>query len=465
MKEISTGIIPVFPSFYKVKDAPSEPDLKAICIFAAIGFFLDQDTYWKDEKVMRPGTITSLDDHGCLINSASRFEWYYQPRQISFEQALAEFTSLFEHIVKDQVQDSPVILPLSGGLDSRSQALALLRLRNEVSSYSYSFSGGYPESKIARKVAEVCKFPFKEFQIPAGYLWQELDELAQINKCFSEFTHPRQMAVLPELKNMHGIFSLGHWGDVLFDKGAPEDLTEKDEVSHLLKGVVKKSGMELAVSLWEAWGLEGRFEVYIKERISDLLSAIKIENSSARIRAFKSMYWAPRWTSTNLAIFASANPVSLPYYDDRMCEFICEIPEAYLANRRLQLAYIKQHKDLGKITWEAHKPFNLNNYPFNKVPYNLPYRVISKVQRESAALVGKKYIQRNWELQFLGSKNEQNLLNYLYEDSFKEFIPPTIVKEFYKKFKEEDGVQFSHSVSTLLTLSVWNKKFNHGTAN
>ena len=465
MREVKTDIIPVNQTICKIKDAESKVDLKAICVFAATGFFLDQDTYWQDQKVLRPGSTNKISKEGFLEESLSHFNWYYKPRQISFDKALKEFSNLFEGIIKDQVQNSRVILPLSGGLDSRSQALALLRLGNEVSSYSYSFSGGYPESNIARKVAEVCKFPFKEFQIPAGYLWQEINELAEINKCYSEFTHPRQMAVLPDLKKMQGIFSLGHWGDVLFDRGAPENLEEKDKVAYLLKAVVKKGGRDLASSLWKFWDLAGSFEDYLEERIAALLAEIEIKNPSARIRAFKSLYWAPRWTSTNLSIFEKAHPISLPYYDDRMCKFICGIPEAYLADRRLQLAYINQHKRLAKITWEAHKPFNLKNYKYNNAPYNILFRILSKIQRESAALVGKKYIQRNWELQFFGDRNEESLKGYLFNNSFNEFIPRSLINEFYKKFKEEDGVQFSHPISTLLTLSVWNKKFNHGTAN
>jgi len=462
MKEIKTSIIPVFPDFFKIDNSKHEPDLKAICIFAATGFFLEQDTYWRDEKVLSPGSINRLNDKGGLENSSSWFEWNYNPRELSFKQALEEFTYLFEEIIKDQVKNSPVILPLSGGLDSRSQALALLRNSNEVNSYSYSFTGGYPESKIAREIAKVCGFPFKEFFIPNGYLWNDIQELAEINKCYSEFTHPRQMAVLSEFKKMDGIFSLGHWGDVLFDRGAPPNLKEGDQVSYLLKSVVKKSGMDLADTLWKLWELEGTFEEYLRDRFSTLLSAFDISNTSAKIRAFKSQYWAPRWTSTNLSIFNEAQPISLPYYDDRMCEFICTIPEKYLADRAIQIAYIKQHDQLSRITWEAHKPFNLHTYKKNRVPFNLPYRIYKKLQRESSALMGEKFIQRNWELQFLGDENEENLLSYLFDESFNQFIPRSLVKNFYNRFLNENRVQYSHSVSTLLTLALWNQNYNDG---
>ena len=58
-----------------------------------------------------------------------------------------------------------------------------------------------------------------------SYLWDKMSELASINQCYSEFTHPRQMAVIEEIAQLGNNFSLGHWGDVLFDSGGyPEKL-------------------------------------------------------------------------------------------------------------------------------------------------------------------------------------------------------------------------------------------------
>src|SRR5690606_38601732 len=101
-----------------------------------------------------------------------------------------------------------------------------------------------------------------------------------------------------------------------------------------------------------------------------------------------------------------------PYYDNRLCEFICSVPEKYLAGRQIQIEYLKmRNPDLAKISWQSHKPFNLYNYHLNKMPYNLPYRVVDKMKR---TLNAKKYIQRNWELQFLGDQNEKHLKKWLF---------------------------------------------------
>jgi hypothetical protein len=237
--------------------------------------------------------------------------------------------------------------------------------------------------------------------------------------------------------------------------GVPDDLTNEEQVEVLLKKVIKKGGLELANALWSSWDLEGDFETYLKNRITSLLTALNIPNSAnAQIRAFKSLYWAPRWTSTNLSVFESVKPISLPYYDNRMCAFICTVPEKYLAGRQIQIAYLKMRMPaLAKITWQDHRPFNLYNYGMNRVPYNLPYRILQKLKR---TLSSEKLIQRNWELQFVGTENERHLRRYLFQnEKMNAIIPQSISSDFYQKFQTENGIYYSHSISMLLALSLF----------
>ncbi|WP_230401575.1 asparagine synthase-related protein [Hanstruepera ponticola] len=460
MEVIKTDILPNCHVIAKV-DQPNTLNLKALCIFAATGFFMDDDTYWKNEVCLRPAHKHQLDEHGILKSSKPWFEWHYSPNELTFEQTLEAYIALLTQITKEQLGDNPVILPLSGGLDSRSQAMVLKDFDNPVHAYSYRFLNGYPEHHIAKKIADVCGFSFEAFQIPKGYLWHCIDDLAHINKCYSEFTHPRQMAVLPQLKQMKGVFSLGHWGDVLFDKGAPEGSTHVEILPLLLKKMLKPGGLEFANALWKAWGLDGDFKSYFIGRIEIALSKINIENVSAKIRAFKTTQWAHRWTTNNLSVFEAANPITLPYYDNRMSQFICTVPEAFLANRRLQIAHLKQDKALSNITWQAQRPYSINNFDYNKTPYNLPYRVMNKLQRSLQAATGKPYIQRNFELQFLGVENDKALSMHLFDDMLSDFIPQEVTHTFYNLFKEKDVVYYSHPVSMLLTFALWQKHFNN----
>lgn len=459
LTSIKSSIIPSNHEFAKLQQ-PHELHLEAICLFTATGFFMDADTYWKDVWCLLPGHQHELDSDGYLIKSTPWFNWHYTPNDLSFEATSEAYTSLLKQITQEKVGNQPVILPLSGGLDSRSLALVLQQLGNSVQAFSYSFSGGFPEHLIAEKVAKVCGFEFKSFKIPKGYLWDCIDDLAIINGCYSEFTHPRQMAVLPQLKQMEGLFCLGHWGDVLFDSGAPEGTTEDAMVDVLLKKMLKPGGLELAIALWQAWGLKGDFKDYLISRIETALEKIKIDHIGAKLRAFKTSQWAHRWTTTNCNVFAAAHPIGLPYYDDRMCQFICTVPEAFLANRRLQIAHLKQHQALANITWQDHRPFNINNYHYNKAPYNLPYRIFNKLQRVFFNTLGNPYIQRNWELQFIGQENDQQLQHYIMDGLFAGLVPQEITKHFYQQFSQHNPVYYSHSVSMLLTLAKWNQQFN-----
>ena len=93
----------------------------------------------------------------------------------------------------------------------------------------------------------------------------------------------------------------------------------------ILKGkILKTGGYELACDLWECWGMEESFDSYINDRLDNLYSKINIENPSARLRAFKSLYWVPRWSSVNLSLFQELGELLLPYYDDEMCKFLNE---------------------------------------------------------------------------------------------------------------------------------------------
>lgn len=442
---------PIIPSVQNFYEIPGERkyDYEAICCFAAAGFFLDNETYYTNLKVQRPATI--LEDG---IES-TYFKWNYNPRDISFKQAVEEFADLFEIITREEVDTKRVILPLSGGLDSRSQAAALKGYEN-VHTYSYKFLNSFNESGYGKEIAKQMGWDFDDITIPKGYLWDRIDDLSKINRCYSDFVNPRQMSIVERFPTMGDIFYLGHWGDVLFDDmGIAGNASMEDQIKHMYKKILKKGGLELGRRLWEYWQLDGNFEEYLYERIKRLMASIDIDDANARIRAFKSLNWAPRWTSVNLGVFAKYHPLALPYYDDRMCEFICTIPEKYLAGRRIQIEYIKMKApELAEIPWQTFDPCNLYNYQnYNSIQYQLVvnYR---RLIRKSKELIGQICTTRNWEIQYLGKGNEEKLKqNLLYPN---DLVPQEISIEYYQKFMEgnhRQKVWYSHPLSMLLTMS------------
>ena len=441
--------------------ANAELDFKAICVFTAIGFFLDDDTYWTHKKILQPASKSTIENNK-LVKSESYFKWHYSPRNISFNEALDEFTTLFETIISEQTKGQKVILPLSGGLDSRTQAVALARIGADVNCYSYEFANGYPETTIAKKIAEICGFDFQSFTINKGYLWNVLDGLADLNKCYSDFTSPRQMAIIGEFSEMGDVFSLGHWGDVLFDSYNVDELSHEEQVQFLTRKLLKRGGLQFATDLWNSWDLNGDFKTYFDNRISDLLSTIKIDNTNARLRAFKSKYWAPRWTSVNLSIFESVKPIALPYYDNRMCEFICTIPEAFLKDRQLQIEYIKsRNPELAKLVWQDKRPYNLNNYKTPNMAKTYSYRILNKLNRTSSKVIGKPYVQRNWELNFLGATNKKKLKSVFEYSEIDTLVSAKIINKCIRDFYSKNPLENAHALNILLVLAKCASLYKH----
>lgn len=450
MSEIITEVIPTYQQFYS-QEGTKEIDFKAICIFAALGFFLESDTYFTNKKVLQPGSIYQLDDYGRVISQQYYFEWVYKPREITLDKAVEEFHHIFSGLIQPyKNKELKIILPLSGGLDSRTQAASLLNYQ-KVFSYSYAFKGGHDESGYGRKISKILNFPFREYRITEGYLWEKINELAKINNSYSDFTHPRQMAVVDDMPYMGDLFYLGHWGDVLFDNyGISDKMSSDQQIDYLAKKLVKKGGLELASDLWSHWVGSGDFELYLKQRLVSLWDKIKIDELNAKFRAFKSLYWAPRWTSVNLSIFEKQHPIFLPYYSKEMCEFITTVPELLLANRKIQIEYIKKYcPAIAAVEWQDVTPLNLYNFHRYNSPNEFIRRNINKISRR---LSSEKIIQRNWELQFLGIDNEIQLLEHLNNPSSK-LIPTFIIDKYFNLFKNKDSIKYSHPISMLLTLS------------
>ena len=439
----------------------SKLDYKSICVWLSTGFFLGDTTFFKDIKVLKPGA--SFVD-GKI--KEPEWEWHYSPRNISFSNTVDEFINIFDSIVKNHFMDQKVILPISGGLDSRTLALALKRNNANVESFSYHFLGGHDESYYGRLIAKVLEYPHQSYIVESGYLWGDLNRISKINGSYTEFTHPRQAAFLDRFKSLGNVFCLGHWGDVLFHNlGLDNNVTFDEEVRFLKKIIIKKGGYHLANTLWKVWGLDGYFDDYLNEQLESYLSSIKINgNPNSRLRAFKSLHWAPRWNLVNLEYFRYVHPVAMPYYDNELCKFICSVPEEYLSSRKIQIEYIKRCSPaLAKQTWQEHRPFNLYNYHYDQTPLNLPYRIYDKIRR---VLKKKDQISMNWELQFLGEVNNQNLYNNLFgEGTLGDLVPEKTVKKFYNLFIKNSPSVYAHPISMLLALGQFKKNYINPNSN
>ena len=269
------------------------------------------------------------------------------------------------------------------------------------------------------------------------------------------------MAVIDNLKGLGNKLLLGHWGDVLFSRPIDiKNMKYDQQLIYLKNKIIKPGGIELAELLWKYWGFYGSFDEYFTDRLDSLYSNIKIDEPSSKMRAFKSLYWAPRWTSTNLSFFLQVSDLVLPYYDDEMCEYICSISEQHLSSRKIQIEYIKKYSsDLAKIPWQKYYPLNLNNYKLYNNPLYFPIRAAKKTSRllQKYLFNNSDYIIRNWELQFIGKNNYTQLQSNINKMvNLDKVIPKEVISNQLEYFKI-NPIKYSHPISMLLTLSFFSQ--------
>ncbi len=463
MKIIKNPIIPLNQKFYDLNsnniikwspDSNNSLDFEAISSFISLGFMLDDDTFYKNIKVCKPATEYKLNNKSKIINKKVSWSWNYNPISRSLNDATEEYTEIFERIIKKATKNKKILLPISSGIDSRTLFVPVSK-RKDLTLGAYEFEGGFLESKVGEAISDDYNIPLYSQNIQSGYLWSKLETIYQLNNCFTDFTHPRQVNVIDNWKGLGDIILLGHWGDVLFDKQMNSKNISYDlQLLQLKEKILKPGNLELAKELWIDWGIKGSFEIYIADRLNSLYRDINIDHPSARLRAFKSLYWAPRWTSINLSIFNQLGEILTPYYSDEMCRFICSVPEKYLADRQIQINYIKQHcSNIAKIPWQKFYPHNLYNYHHHNYPHNYLYRLAKKGKR--CFFKSPEYITRNWELQFLGENNFLNLKDSLLNKySSNKLISKSIIIKYLDKFII-NPVKYASAISMLLTLVVF----------
>ena len=178
-------IIPIYQTFYHQKSnqlvnwevrSDYELDLHAISSFIALGFMLENSTFFKDIKVLQPSTKYTIDTNQRIQDLQQTWQWNYNPLDRSFNKILEEFTALFETLVTNNNENKNILLPISGGIDSRTLFVPF-KDNPKLILTSYEFQDGLIESETGHKLSEHFNIPFYSQKIQRGYLWNKLDEL------------------------------------------------------------------------------------------------------------------------------------------------------------------------------------------------------------------------------------------------------------------------------------------------
>lgn len=426
-------------------------DWEAILSFFSLGFFLDDRTYFKDIQMLLPSSVYRISANGQLLEHLRYWEWYHSvDANRSYRDTVEIYHILLKQAVDRCIQHGSYILPISGGLDSRSIAGMLPK---EIQSYSYGYTPNSIEIAIANSIAKVRAFHFKAHVIHP-YLFERIDEITRVLHGCQDITQARQCSVNAWVKENGTSILTGLWGDVWCNQmGLADGLPKEDNLSVYTLKKFQKSGHSWLINHLcqpQLYSQQIDLKMWIETGLDDFA---EIEDLDFRIKAYKTSRWAFRWSNASLRGFELGATPRIPYYDIDLINFFCTVPTAFVRERRLQIDQLKFYApELASIKWqETGVNLYCTDYAYL---LSLPGRLYRKSLR---AIRGQRPIQRNWEAQFFHPEGRFLLEQWLLrsQSKIRDFISVKDVTALLDDLFTKPNSANGYCVSMLLTFSVW----------
>jgi asparagine synthase (glutamine-hydrolysing) len=265
-----------------------EMDLLARREFLATGYVTGQDTLFPNLKQIQAGELVAFEtsEHG---HSDAFPQRYFRYVHSDYSDSPEETLHLWLQETLDEVfgrlialaDGRPIVVPLSGGYDSRLIVLMLKKLGYEnVVAFSYGKPGN-KESAVSRQVADSLgiRWEFVPYSSKLWYHWyrtSEMQEYCRFADGLSSLPHiqdwPAVLALTREGRvPADSIFVPGHSADLLAgsrSKSVPDLYTGQVNESRLVKAIL---GYHYSLFPWqkEDPNLERFFEERVRRSLGD----------------------------------------------------------------------------------------------------------------------------------------------------------------------------------------------------
>jgi asparagine synthase (glutamine-hydrolysing) len=325
--------------------------------------------------------------NGQDLHKERYFSYYHQPQEMELEEAAAELKEVFYRVFSrlyERVKNRDIIIPLSGGYDSRIIALFIKEFGLErVLSFTYGKPEN-PEAKKSREIAEKLGFewtiiPYSKAQWQDWYASSEWKGYVDFASNYSTTAHIQDWPAVKELVQRlkeKSVFIPGHTGDFIAGGHIPYELTIDQEytIEDVVRYVLKKHHR-----LWEMINEEAKEDVIseIKQSISSFAFTDK-EQASALFEFWDWKERQAKFIINSVRVYEYfGHEWEIPLWDDELIEFFLKMPvklryKKYLYDYTLHLmypAFFDKPKDPNGQVVSVQKKYGIL-YPILKKLYN-----------------------------------------------------------------------------------------------
>lgn len=233
-------------------DNKPEPDYELLIDYAYKRNCSPTETVFKDIRQLKAGECAQIDENKNVLieKHYSHYGAHIDVKHDLSKDLFSAFTSMMKHLVDSLPERSQIVIPLSGGYDSRFLACLLKSYGfHDVICYTYGISEDY-EVKNSRKVAEALGYKWYYVNYNRDK-WKDffsgrLDVLEYFTNCSNDCSlpHIQEFLALDELVQNKiikkgDVIIPGFCGDVpagSFTKNIDYDVYDaKQLISHIIK--------------------------------------------------------------------------------------------------------------------------------------------------------------------------------------------------------------------------------------
>jgi asparagine synthase (glutamine-hydrolysing) len=259
----------------------------------------------------------------------------------------------FSRLVESTIgQGKKLVVPLSGGLDSRIIVAMLKRLGvNDVICVSYGRKRSR-ESEISKHVAEALGYEWLFVESTAKkwyecYNSKEADLFRTWAGNLSSLPHMQDFLTVKELK-IHGkipensVFVPGHTGDMLSGGHIPENCLENS--TNFDSEAYLKASLKKHYNLWK-WPYGQEIENIFRQRINKSVSGLEIKDNvtfADAIEYFDFNERQAKFIINSVRVYEFFGyEWRIPFWDTELINFFLRVPIEYRINRKLYKKYAR----------------------------------------------------------------------------------------------------------------------------
>lgn len=373
------------PLFYAVKDnyiylsddaywisdqlGTEDYDELSAAEFLLTGFVTGKDTLYPNVKQIQAGEVLIIQETSePKIVTKSYYQYlhknYFNDQIESlFSKWEAILFEVFERLIRS-IDDRPVVIPLSGGYDSRLIAIMLKRLHyDNVICFSYGKPGNW-ESKISESVARKLGFrwEFIPYSLKQWYEWhnsKEYKKYIRFADGLVSVVHLQSWPAIWEMKKRDiipkdSVFVPGH---AVFSCGDPMpiEIIEAEQVG------LNKLVNAIFITHYKLWHLQRLCEMFnwqtpaedlrlqLKKKIINLISNMSCETREEAANVFE--FW--EWQESEAKFVCNSVRVyeffgyewRMPLWDAEIMRFWERLPLSYRLRRRFHKIYVERIQD------------------------------------------------------------------------------------------------------------------------